>query len=67
MTLGQFIKKERTKKKLTLRQLSELSGVTFAAIALIEKDKVQAKLVTVAKIFNNLGYDLKKLHDLKIL
>jgi transcriptional regulator with XRE-family HTH domain len=63
--IGKFIKRERTKQKLSLAQLSKKSfGSQFQAkgISLIERGLVpNVSFVTIDKILVALGYELKDL------
>ena len=56
----EFITKERKKKKLSLRKLTEISGVDIATISRIESGQIlSARIGTINRILNALGYKLK--------
>ena len=54
MTIGSLIKEKRTALGWSLRQLQEQSGVTHAAIKLIEDGDSSPTMTTFSKLFNAL-------------
>ena len=66
MTNGEFIKEMGNKirtvrmaRKLTLRQLSDLCQMDVSALNLIELGKKNSYLLTIKKIADTLGMDIK--------
>lgn len=53
--VGKHIRALRSEKNLTLKQLSELSGVSIATISKIETDKISGGFETIYKIARGLG------------
>ena len=53
--VGKHIRALRSDKSLTLKQLSELSGVSIATISKIETDKISGGFETIYKIARGLG------------
>lgn len=58
MTLGKYIKLLRLDKKLTLREVEELAGVSNAYLSQLEHDKIKSPSVaTLYRIADFLGGD----------
>ncbi len=62
-TIGRNIKKLRRDKKLTLKQLSTLSGVSIATISKIENNRISGGFETIYKIARGLGVLVTKIMD----
>lgn len=64
--MADFILKERTRKGLSQRGLSDLCGVRAATICQIEKGQLKGGYETIHSILQGLGFDLdiKKLSGL---
>lgn len=62
--LGTFLKSLRKEKKLTLKELSELSGISFAQIGKIERGETHPKKNTILKIAQALSYNQNDLFHL---
>lgn len=58
MNIGDEISNVRKKRGLTLRQLSEMTGVSITTIHRIEKGQVSPRADTVAKLGSSLGLKL---------
>ncbi|MFH2131346.1 MAG: XRE family transcriptional regulator [bacterium] len=58
MDIGPRIKKSRAARGLTIRELSELVGVTQSYISQLENDKVNPSLGTLKKIANALNTNM---------
>lgn len=56
--IGQQIAELRQKKGLTLKQLAELSGVTFQNITKIEHGKYNVSIDILTKVCNALGAEI---------
>ena len=52
----------RIKKKLTLTQLAELTGITKSTLSNIENNKVDPKISQLDKIARVLGVPIKELY-----
>lgn len=63
MSIGENIKKVRTSKDLTQKELGKKLGITAAAISALEKDKTNIKLSTVRKIAEALGVTMSDIVD----
>lgn len=63
MSVGKNIKKIRSEKKLTQRQLGELSGISYKQIGLYEQGKRNPKIETIEKISNALGVTVAEIKD----
>ena len=61
LPIGDIIKEMRTDNKMTLKILSEKSGVSKAMLSQIESDKVNPTISTVWKIAVGLGVDINEL------
>lgn len=53
----------RYQKNITLKQLSELSGISKSTISNIESEKVAVKIVQLEKIARALGCRISDLYD----
>jgi len=56
--LRKFIKAERSRNGITLRDLSSLTGVRYTTIHDIERGNIDGKISTVNLIIKGLGYRL---------
>ena len=56
--VGMQIKMRRTEGRMTIAQLSELTGITSAAICKIESGETDVKLSTLAVIRSALALDI---------
>lgn len=56
--LGLQLKLRRTEMRLTIRQLSELTGITAAAISQIEQGKKDLRLSTLAVLRSALACEI---------
>ena len=61
LPIGDTIREIRKNNKMTLRVLSEKSGVSKAMLSQIESDKVNPTIATVWKISKGLGVDINEL------
>ena len=57
------IKEIRTKKGLTQKQLSELSGVSSSYIGDLERNEKIPSIITICKLANALEVDIKELFE----
>lgn len=64
LRLGIFIKSLRKEKNLTLKELSKLSGVSFAQIGKIERGETHPTKKTISKIAHALSYNQNELFHL---
>ncbi len=55
---GLQLKLRRTEMRLTIKQLSELTGITPAAISLIEQGKTDVKMSTLAVLRSALACEI---------
>lgn len=53
----------RISKKITIRQLSELTGITKSTLSNIENNKVDPKLSQLVKIAKVLNISIKNLYE----
>lgn len=53
------IKKKRLKKKLSIRELEELSGVSRTTISRLENGKIPKSLLELEALANALGVNIK--------
>lgn len=56
--VGAAIRCQRVASSLTLQELARLSGISAGALSLIETDKRDARLSTLAKIARSLNVEL---------
>jgi transcriptional regulator with XRE-family HTH domain len=61
MLIGQYIKNLRKSKKLTLKQLDSLSGVSFSQIGKIERGTTNPSLTSLNKLAKGLDIDNNEL------
>jgi len=61
MTIGEKIKQVRSQKGLTIRSLSELSGLNIATISHVENGKVKPNSITIARLARTLELDFDEL------
>jgi transcriptional regulator with XRE-family HTH domain len=54
-----FIKHERTRKAISLRDLGKKCDVRAATISEIENGKSKGEFDTIVKLLNGLGYDFE--------
>ncbi|USK44099.1 helix-turn-helix domain-containing protein [Cytobacillus oceanisediminis] len=57
MNIGRIIKQTRKNKKLTLRGLEQVSGVSYSQISKIERNENKPSDQTIYKLFTALGLD----------
>lgn len=62
--LGEKIKELRKERKLTIKQLSELSGVSMPTICAIENGKGKPRLPILKKLSVALNYEFNELYKL---
>lgn len=62
MTFGEKLKELRKKKKITIKQLSEKSGLSIVSISFYENDKKKPNLSNVQKLSFGLGCDFEELY-----
>lgn len=58
------LRKARAKKRLTLAELSKLSGVPEATISRVERNKQTPRITTLAKLADALEIELEELANL---
>jgi transcriptional regulator with XRE-family HTH domain len=63
--LGEYLKKLRKEKKLTLKELSKSSGVSYSQISKIESNVHKPTVETLIKLSNALSIDLDELLQYK--
>lgn len=56
--LADVIKKERKRQKLTLRSLSELSGISYASLVKIESGDINFNFKILTQLLDTLGIKL---------
>jgi transcriptional regulator with XRE-family HTH domain len=56
-TFGKYIREGRARQKVSLRMLSETSGVSLSQLSKIENDEAVPKYETICKIANALSLD----------
>ncbi len=57
--LGMQIKLRRTELRMTIKELSELTGITEAAISKIERGETDCKISTIALLRSALALDIE--------
>lgn len=65
-SLGENVKKLRTKKELSLRQLAALCNVDHSVIAKIEKGEINITILTLVELAKGLEVNPKKLVDFEV-
>ena len=55
---GEWVLMERSKKGMTLQQLSAKSGISYPSVHKIETNKVNASLYSANRIAKALGYEI---------
>ena len=63
MLIKDFIKSERKARKLSIRELSEISGIAISELYCLEKKDVIARPLTIKKLAKAFNYDYEKLFD----
>jgi transcriptional regulator with XRE-family HTH domain len=63
--LGEYLKKMRKEKKLTLKELSKLSGVSYSQISKIESNIHKPTVDTLVRLSNALSIDVDQLLQYK--
>lgn len=66
MKIEFYVRKIRNQRRMTIEELSAISGVSRSAIILIEKGKADPKLSTVISIAKALRVEPNELYDYKI-
>ncbi|MGI9282757.1 MAG: helix-turn-helix domain-containing protein [Endozoicomonas sp.] len=61
LQLGQRVKEIRQTRKLTLEEVSKLTGLSRSAISKIENDQISPTFAAVTKLVNGLGIDIPQL------
>ena len=64
---GELIKKAREDKKLTIQQLSTISGITTIEINNLEKGIRKPNAMTIYKLSKALDYDYNKLFNAALM
>ena len=64
---GELIKKARENKKLTIQQLSTISGITTIEIKNLEKGIRKPNAMTIYKLSKALDYDYNKLFNASLM
>jgi len=64
MKIGNTIKQLRQKKRMTLKQMSKLTGIQVATLSRIENDKMDGSLNTFMLIAGGLDLSLSQLFAL---
>lgn len=62
MTIGEKIKELRTKKDMTIKGLSDKTGLSTVIISHYENNKAKPTLVSVQKLSQGLGCDFEDLY-----
>lgn len=57
--LNRIIRTLRENKKLTIRQMSALSGIAYSTIVSVELGVSKGTMYTVETLLDTLGYELK--------
>ena len=65
MTFGEKIKNLRKERNLTIKQLSELSGLSTVTINFYELGKIKPNLISVQKLAKALNCDFDELASLR--
>jgi transcriptional regulator with XRE-family HTH domain len=60
-TLGSYIKEKRNEKKLSLRALGELVGISASYISRLEDDMFHPSAEVITRLAENLDIDVKEL------
>lgn len=63
MKIEFYVREIRKKRRMTIEELSAISGVSRSAIILIEKGKADPKLSTVISLAKALRVELSELYD----
>lgn len=58
-SFNEILQDKRKEKKIKIKQLSEMSGITCAQIRNLESGKCKPNAVTVAKLAKALEYDFE--------
>ncbi|WP_062268648.1 helix-turn-helix domain-containing protein [Endozoicomonas arenosclerae] len=61
LQLGQRVREIRQTRKLTLEEVSKLTGLSRSAISKIENDQISPTFAAVTKLVNGLGIDIPQL------
>ena len=61
LTIPKIIREQRKKMSLSLKQLSEISGVSFSHLSRIEQGNRRPSIRTLQRIAKPLGFDLQEL------
>jgi len=64
MTLGEYIRHRRRRKKWGLQQLASATGLSLSHLSRIENDSAVPKFETVAKLAEALDGDLKRMLEM---
>ncbi len=59
--IGDFLKKKRLEKGLTLKEVSILSHVSFSTLSLIENNKEKPKFITLRKLSETYNVKFERL------
>ncbi|MEH7301901.1 helix-turn-helix domain-containing protein [Neobacillus drentensis] len=57
MNFGEFLRSARVKRKITLRELSEITGISFSQLGKIEREEHKPTKENLLKIINSLEID----------
>lgn len=64
MTFGEKIRELRKERKLTLKDVSDKSGLSVVSINFYENDKKKPTLVNVQKLANGLNCKFEELYEI---
>lgn len=64
MTFAEKLKEIRQKQNMSIKELSEKSGLTTTIIISYEKDRCVPGPVSISKLASALNYDYNELYDL---
>ena len=59
MTTGEIVRRTRKRQGLTVKQLSQLSGISENNIYVIERDATSPRMDTMLAIMRALDYEIK--------
>ncbi len=63
MTFGEKIKSLRKERNLTLKDVSEKSGLSIVSLSFYETDKKKPSLVNMQKLATGLNCDFEELYE----
>lgn len=66
-TVGEYIRRERRRKRLLAAEVAEWSGVGLGTLLRVENNTGRPKFSTICKIATTLHLDMRALHKLEMV